>query len=212
MNRSVFLVCQLLFIAAVTMTVSNTADAQRRGVITVKSRPVYVEPARREDSRRPISAVDIEKEVFHLINAERRKKGLSPLIWNDRAAKAARLHSKNMSQQGFFSHRGRDGSMVGTRASRMGLQWDGIGENLVYFRNYADPAEFAVKSWMNSSGHKNNILKKNWIETGIGAVQGDDGSYYLTQVFSFTNENARKIDYDDGDRLRENKARRVARF
>lgn len=210
MNRSAFLVCQLLFTVAVTMTVTNITYSQRRGVITVKSRPVYVEPAR-EESRRPISPSDIEKDVFHMINAERRKKGLSQLAWNDRAAKTARQHSKNMMQQGFFSHRGKDGSLVGTRATRLGVQWQGIGENLVYFRNYQDPAEFAVKSWMNSSGHKKNILAQNWIETGIGAVVADDGTYFLTQVFFYSTGN-RNDRFADDDRPQPNQARRVASF
>lgn len=184
MNRA-SLICQLLLpafilsINAADIFAQNTSGKRgRRAVITAKSRPVHVGyPDRAE------SVSSIEKQVFQLINYERAKRGLGSLIWNDRAAKAARLHSKNMAEQNFFSHRGRDGSMVSDRANRFGVRWESIGENIVYFRGFSEPARFAAHTWMDSSEHKKNILNKRWQETGIGAIVAPDGTYFLTQVF-----------------------------
>jgi uncharacterized protein YkwD len=74
-----------------------------------------------------------------------------------------------MAQQHYFSHRGKDGSMVSDRAARSGVSGMEIGENIVYFQGYDDPAKFAADSWMNSKDHKRNILDKEWRESGIGA-------------------------------------------
>lgn len=172
----------LVFVFSINATDIFAQKARdRRTVIVARSRPVRVAYPDRSD--RPVSTSSLEKEVFRLINYEREKRGLAPLAWNDKAAKAARLHSKNMAEQNFFSHRGRDGSMVSDRAGRFGVRWESIGENIVYFRGFDDPARFAADTWMDSSEHKKNILNKRWQETGIGAIVAPDGTYFLTQVF-----------------------------
>jgi uncharacterized protein YkwD len=181
MNRAVS-IYRLFFVAGICLSVITGISAQKRGVIIAKSAPVRVLSDNGRE-RRAESASDLEKDVFRLINYERLKRGLSPLTWSDRIARIARQHSKNMAQQHFFSHRGKDGSLVSDRASRNGISWMGIGENIVYFQGYDDPAKFAANSWMDSKDHKKNILNKDWQESGIGAFVTDDGSYYLTQVF-----------------------------
>lgn len=126
----------------------------------------------------------LEKYTFDLLNEERREKGLEPLKWNDSVAKVARMHSQNMAEQGFFRHSGTDGLMVDGRADEVGLgDWRAIGENIAFLRGYDDPAVFAVRQWMNSSGHKRNILNGQWTESGIGLAISENGSYYFTQVF-----------------------------
>jgi uncharacterized protein YkwD len=125
----------------------------------------------------------LEKEVFGLINNEREKRGFAPLAWSDKAAEVARLHSENMAEENFFSHRGKDGSSVGDRADRLGVEWVSIGENIVSFWGFEDPARSAADMWMNSKEHKENILNEHWQESGIGAIVTFDGTYYLTQVF-----------------------------
>jgi uncharacterized protein YkwD len=126
----------------------------------------------------------IEHRTFDLINHEREKRGLRPLVWNDDVAEVARLHSRNMAQNNFFSHRGLDGSMVNDRAEQMGLfNWRAIGENIAFNRGYDQPVEFAVEKWLESPSHRENLLNKSWIESGVGVAVSRDGSYYFTQVF-----------------------------
>jgi uncharacterized protein YkwD len=130
------------------------------------------------------AADDIERKVFSLLNAQRRSQGLEPLAWSDDVAAVARMHSQNMADQKFFSHRGTDGSMVDDRADRVGLgPWRVIGENIAYMRGYEDPASLAVEKWMESTAHRKNLLGPNWKESAVGVAITKDGTYYMTQVF-----------------------------
>ena len=136
--------------------------------------------------RTPSSATagDLERKVFSMLNSVRNSQGLAPLEWNDDVAAVARLHSQNMADDKFFSHRGSDGSMVDDRADRLGLgAWRTIGENIAYMRGYDDPAALAVEKWMESTAHRKNLLGPNWKESAVGVAITKDGTYYLTQVF-----------------------------
>ena len=142
--------------------------------------------ARRLTGDRPANRTtgQLERHVFELLNAERRKAGLSELTWSDDIASVARLHSENMAHEKFFSHRGTDGSMVDDRADRMGLgAWKTIGENIAYMKGYEDPAAVAVQKWLESTAHRKNLLGPNWQESAVGVSVSDDGSFYMTQVF-----------------------------
>ena len=132
------------------------------------------------------SAALIEQQIFALINAERIKKGLSELEWDESLAAVARLHSEDMARVKFFSHRGSDGSLVDERADRLGLgTWRSIGENIAYMRGYDDPAELAVQKWLASAAHRKNLLGPNWKESAVGVAVTADGTYYMTEVFLF---------------------------
>lgn len=125
-----------------------------------------------------------EREIFQLVNAERAKKRLGAMEWSDRLANMARAYSKQMSKERFFSHYDEEGKSVTDRAySRKIFDWKKIGENLFYSRGIDDFTAFAVKGWMRSPTHRENILDPVWTETGIGAYQGDDGKIYVTQIF-----------------------------
>ena len=125
-----------------------------------------------------------EKEAFDLINKQRADAGLSALIWREDLANLARVHSRDMAEQKYFSHRGSDGSMVDERADKLGIRsWSAIGENIAFLRGFDDAASFAVGRWMESTAHRQNLLDKRWKESGIGVAILPDGTYYLTQVF-----------------------------
>jgi uncharacterized protein YkwD len=130
------------------------------------------------------SAGTIEQQIFALINAERSKMGLSELEWSESLAALARLHSDDMANVKFFSHRGSDGSMVDDRADRLGLgSWRSIGENIAYMRGFDDPASLAVEKWLESPAHRKNLLGPNWKESAVGVAMTEDGTYYMTEVF-----------------------------
>lgn len=127
---------------------------------------------------------DLERQTFALINQKRAELGVSALIWSDDLAKIARLHSENMAKYNFFSHTGQDGLMVDDRADLLGIRkWTAIGENIAYNRGYQKPVEIAVEKWMQSEGHRANLLNNRWKESGIGIAVRADGAYYFTQVF-----------------------------
>jgi uncharacterized protein YkwD len=130
------------------------------------------------------SAAGIEQQIFVLINAERIKNGLAELEWSESLAAVARVHSEDMANTKFFSHRGSDGSMVDERADRLGLGvWRSIGENIAYMRGFEDPAVLAVSKWLESTAHRKNLLGATWKESAVGVAVTGDGTYYMTEVF-----------------------------
>jgi uncharacterized protein YkwD len=128
--------------------------------------------------------VEFEKEVFRLINEKRAAAGLLKIVWSDDVARIARLHSRNMAALDFFGHKGADGKTVDERADQLGVRkWQAIGENIAFIRGFKNPLETAVEKWMQSPGHRENLLNPRWKETGIGIGITDDGTFYFTQVF-----------------------------
>lgn len=132
----------------------------------------------------PAAVRALERDAFQLINTERSLAGLPTLKWSDRIAEVARLHSNNMADQNFFSHKGLDGLMVDERAEKLKMgSWMAIGENIAFMKGYENPVAVAVEKWLQSPGHKKNLLGPDWTETAIGLAVTADGKYYFTQVF-----------------------------
>lgn len=135
-------------------------------------------------STRVMTALSVEQTTFDLMNRERASKGLSRLVWNESIAEVARLHSINMAENNFFSHRGLDGKMVDDRADLLGINnWKAIGENIAFMRGYDKPDKVAVEKWLDSTSHRRNMLSPTWNESAIGVAYTKDGTYYFTQVF-----------------------------
>ena len=130
---------------------------------------------------------DFIYKVLELTNIERSKLGFSPLTLNTQLLSAAQTQSQNMGLQDFFSHTGKDGSSAGTRIQTTGYQYSTYAENIG--AGYSTP-EQAIEGWMNSTGHRANILNPNLKEIGIGYyfLANDTGSinynHYWTQVFA----------------------------
>jgi uncharacterized protein YkwD len=104
------------------------------------------------------------------------------LVWNETLGASALAHSRDMADQGYFSHFAPDGSNVGDRATRDGYRWRSIGENIA--AGQGSP-EQAVAGWMRSPGHCAAIMNPDFTEMGAGyAVNQDSPSgIYWTQVF-----------------------------
>jgi uncharacterized protein YkwD len=118
-----------------------------------------------------------EQEVLTLVNAERQKRNLAPLAWNENLARAARYHAADMATNGYFDHdsMARPAGSPNARPRRIGSWQDRVtafdptasGENIAH----GQPTPAAVmKSWMNSSGHRANILRPTNATLGIGFV------------------------------------------
>ena len=119
---------------------------------------------------------EFEKEVFRLVNVERGKYGLSPFAWDDTGAAVARAHSADMATRGYFDHFTPEGVDPFTRMRNGGVSIrGGAAENIAH--GHKTPAG-AVNGWMNSPGHRANILSEDFTYIGVG-VSGD----YWTQVF-----------------------------
>ncbi|RLP85284.1 hypothetical protein EAD89_24330 [Micromonospora sp. BL4] len=119
------------------------------------------------------------REVVDLVNAERAKAGCKALSIDDKLMTAAQRHSQDQADHQNMSHTGSDGSNAGARLDRVGYAWRTYGENVAW--NQKNPAA-VMDAWMNSSGHRANILNCAFTEIGVG-IANSNGPYW-TQVFA----------------------------
>ena len=121
-----------------------------------------------------------EQSVFEIVNDEREKAGRNPLQWCDGLAELARAHSNDMCDRGFFSHVNPEGEnpTARGRAGHAGSHtfdpivpspYRGIGENIAMGQR--SPEE-VMNAWMNSSGHRANILNGGYTHIGVGICSG----------------------------------------
>ncbi|UJA21355.1 hypothetical protein HJD18_14780 [Thermoleophilia bacterium SCSIO 60948] len=124
-----------------------------------------------------------ERQIRRCANDARREAGLPRLEGSSALAKAARRHARDMSERGYFDHTSPNGDGPGDRvkavAPKLRLSW--IGENIA--AGYPDPAA-ACEGWMASSGHKANILSRNYTQIGGGYATGGPWGAYYVQVFA----------------------------
>lgn len=148
----------------------------KRKAVSAAERPSIPRPAGRARS--------YERNAFEQMNSERQAKGLARLEWSEQLAELARWHSHDMAERKYFSHRGKDGSTVDSRADVLGIGgWRAIGENIAFLRGYDDPVAMAIQNWLLSPSHRRNMLSGVWRESAIGVAVSDDGAVYFTQVF-----------------------------
>ncbi|MEU1278567.1 CAP domain-containing protein [Streptomyces sp. NPDC005805] len=120
-----------------------------------------------------------EAQVLALVNKERAAAGCGPVTANPQLTQAADDYSDVMAASGVMSHTGPDGSTMTSRVEAAGYAWSNLGENIA--RGQAD-AESVMESWMNSPGHRANILNCSFDELGVGVHMGDGGPWW-TQNF-----------------------------
>lgn len=123
--------------------------------------------------------ISFEKQLFDLANSSRVRFGLLPLQWEEKAAIAARKQSIDMGKRNFFSHENPDGEGPSDRLDKEGISWRKSGENIAAGQT---SAIFAHENWMNSLGHRENILG-DFERLGVGVYFGGEYRTYYTQKF-----------------------------
>lgn len=118
-----------------------------------------------------------EQEVVRLVNVERAKNGLKPLTENWELSRVARYKSQDMADKRYFSHTSPTYGSPFDMMRAFGLSYRTAGENIAYGQR--TPQE-VVTAWMNSSGHRANILNASFTQIGVGYVA--NGRYW-TQMF-----------------------------
>lgn len=123
-----------------------------------------------------------EARIFDLINAERQHQGLPALVYNAQLDRMAKIQAENMAYFQKMAHTIPEAqlSTLGDRAHYVGYPFGRLAENVAL--GYPN-AETAVQGWMNSSGHRRNILDSSVQETGIGIARSSAGGLYYCQVF-----------------------------
>ncbi|WLW57785.1 CAP domain-containing protein [Streptomyces sp. YU58] len=132
---------------------------------------------------RPFSPAELERtqsDVVGLTNGERARAGLPPLSVDPLLTRAAQAYSSDMAARAFYSHTSPEGTQPWDRAAAAGSRHRSIGENIACGQR--SPAE-VVEGWMNSPGHRANILKPGFTHIGIGFAGGGPRGTYWTQLF-----------------------------
>lgn len=109
-----------------------------------------------------------ESQVITLINQERTDRGLSALVQNSSLTLAARRHSEDMACNDNWSHTGSDGSTLSTRILAAGYTYSWAAENIAASSSQYFSPSSVVSMWMNSDGHRANILSPNAVHIGVG--------------------------------------------
>ncbi len=122
--------------------------------------------------------------MFHLLNRDRRRQGLSGLFMQEDLRKVARKHSKDMARQDYFEHENLFGQTHADRYKEAHISDVHSGENLAKIAGYSYPAHRAEDGLMNSPGHRANILTKEFNCVGIGLHKSENGVFYFTQNFA----------------------------
>jgi len=117
---------------------------------------------------------ELAKAAVCLINKQRARRGLRKLRVNSRLSEAARRHTVDMVKRNYFGHTSRSGSNVVARIARTGYMrgaraWT-VGENLAWGSGGRSTPREIMAAWMNSPGHRANILRSRFREIGIGVV------------------------------------------
>jgi len=167
---------------------TNSGVASRGEVRETTARMVTASlinaPTARPRSTARVAPTDDEQRAFDLINAQRQRRGESPLVWDAELTRLAREHSENMAERNFFDHTDPQGRNLTMRARAGGVTgWSAIAENIAYNAGYDDPAAFAVERWLISAKHRENILREGFTHSGIGVARAADGRIFFTQVF-----------------------------
>ncbi|MCK2238368.1 MULTISPECIES: CAP domain-containing protein [unclassified Crossiella] len=141
-----------------------------------KPKPSSPAPSRTPN---PPSGDAAEQSVRELVDAERGKAGCAALRWDDRLARAADKHSADMATNDYFSHTSQDGRSPSDRVKAEGYH-GGAGENIAAGQT---TPESVMKTWMNSPGHRANILNCDYKSLGVGLHRGGSYRFYWTQNF-----------------------------
>jgi uncharacterized YkwD family protein len=119
--------------------------------------------------------------VLKLVNAERAKQGLQPLTLSTKLTNIATLKSKDMADNNYFDHTSKTYGTPFQMLQDFGVHYSAAGENIA--AGQRTPEE-VMNAWLNSSGHRANILNKNFDTIGIGYYQGGTYGVYWTQLFT----------------------------
>ena len=130
-----------------------------------------------EDNNSNSSVSSIEQEVVNLVNIERQKAGLAPLKIDTELSKVARLKSEDMKNKGYFSHTSPTYGSPFDMLKQFNITYKTAGENIAKGQK---TAKDVVNAWMNSEGHRKNILSKSFTHIGVG-----HSSNHWTQLFIY---------------------------
>jgi uncharacterized protein YkwD len=166
------------------MSLSRFLAAASAALIAISCAFPVVSPSPSPDRAAPASGRlgKTEARILGLINAERLHRGLPALAYNEQLNEMAIIQAKNMARFQKMAHVLPDANLptLGDRARYVAYPYGRLAENVAL--GYPD-AETVVQGWMNSKGHRANILNSDVAETGIAIARSSAGGLYFCQVF-----------------------------
>lgn len=159
--------------ASDTTTDTNTGNSGNTTTETPVTEPTTETPT-------DTTSKSYAQQVVDLVNVERAKEGLAALTIDENVAKAATVRAKEIQTK--FEHVRPDGTGFVTALKEQGVSYRGAGENIAWGQK--TPQE-VVTGWMNSPGHRANIMNKNYVHIGVGNLQNSAGTQYWVQIFTY---------------------------
>lgn len=132
------------------------------------------------DSARQGTTSALETAVLNLVNQERQKAGLNPLTMSDKLVNLAEMKAQDMAQNNYFSHTSPTYGSPFEMLQKYGVSYRSAGENIAAGQT---TAEAVMQDWMNSSGHRANILNSSYTEIGVGYFAGNKYRTEWVQLF-----------------------------
>ncbi len=142
-------------------------------------------PAEKPSTSDSSYIAEIEQAIFQRVNQERAAAGLPALSYNGTMESYARIKSKDMGDRGYFDHKDPEGRLITEKMKADGVSYRAWGENIAYIQGVNGNSTLATQfmdNWMNSPGHRANILSSNFSSIGVG-VYKIGNTYYATQEF-----------------------------
>lgn len=163
-------------------SVPVSRPAPRPELVFEKPQPIPQQEPERQRDRTTVAQGNFSQLIYAEVNDIRQSSGLQPLRWNGNVANVARQHSQNMANNNFFSHADPQGNTALERLLNAGVRFNLVAENLALNDYAPDPVAIAIKGWLDSPGHRQNMLRVEVTDTGVGVVrQGEE--YFFTQLF-----------------------------
>jgi uncharacterized protein YkwD len=155
---------------------SGTTTPNSTGTTTPNNSGTATQNSSGSTSKSSMTAEEVQ--LLNLINNERTKQGLATLKANNAVANVARAHSQDMANNNYFDHYNLKGESPFTRLRSAGISYLAAGENIAI--NVSVPS--AHQAFMNSSGHRANVLGRDYTEVGVGIIH-DGSRIYVTEEF-----------------------------
>ena len=133
-----------------------------------------------EDATGSVVSGSMTSQVVTLVNKERASNGLQSLASDSQLAKLAQMKAEDMAKNGYFSHISPTYGSAFDMMKTYGVSYKTAGENIAKGQK---TAQSVMNGWMNSSGHRANILKSDYTKIGVGYAKASDGTTCWVQIF-----------------------------
>lgn len=127
-----------------------------------------------------VKGVEYQDIILEKINSARVEEGLKPLKMNKELNRIAIIKAKDMAKEQKLSHESKKFGLTFNLIKKEGLKYKSAAENIA---RWHDTPEFVAQRWLQSNGHRKNILNPNYNLTGIGLAQDSEGKNYWVQIF-----------------------------